>query len=141
LDSRYTHRVAISNARLLATDGQTVTFAYKDYAEGSRRKTMTLGIEEFVRRFCLHLLPERFVKIRHYGLLGNRDRQARIGRARQALGVTEQPAEPATPAASELGEEAPRLRCPHCGAWALVGIAEQLPVRGPRRSVEIGDSS
>ncbi|MBM3840885.1 MAG: IS91 family transposase [Verrucomicrobia bacterium] len=139
--SRYTHRVAISNARLRAAADQTVTFAYKDYADGHRRKTMSLGIEEFARRFCLHLLPERFVKIRHYGLLGNRDRQARIERARQALGVTEQPAAPATEAVAVLGEEAPRLRCPHCGAWALVWIAEQPPLRGPRPTVEIRDSS
>jgi hypothetical protein len=61
--SRYTHRVAIGNRRLLALDERSVTFSYKDYADESRRKTMTLLIEEFTRRFCLHLLPERFVKI------------------------------------------------------------------------------
>jgi len=70
--SRYTHRVALSPRRLLATTGERVTFAYKDYADGARTKTMTLSTTEFVRRFCLHVLPERFVKIRHYGLLGNR---------------------------------------------------------------------
>lgn len=70
--SRYTHRVALSPRRLLATDGQNVTFAYKDYAADSRPQTMTLRTAEFVRRFALHVLPERFVKIRHYGLLGNR---------------------------------------------------------------------
>src|SRR5205823_14964455 len=66
--SRYTHRVAISPRRLLALDtqNQTVTFAWKDYADGQKQKTMTLGLAEFVRRFSLHILPERFVKIRHY---------------------------------------------------------------------------
>ena len=80
--SRYTHRVAISPRRLLASDGNSVTFAYKDYADESRAKTMTLATAEFVRRFCLHVLPERFVKIRHYGLLGNRQKQSRLTRAR-----------------------------------------------------------
>ena len=129
--SRYTHRVAIGNRRLLALDERTVTFSYKDYADESRRKTKTLLIEEFTRRFCLNLLPERFVKIRHYGLLGNRNRQERIARARESLGVKEaeedetEPAlntEPSTPNPSE------RLRCPHCGALALVCV-EEVPRR------------
>jgi hypothetical protein len=63
--ANYTHRVAISNRRLLWADADPVTFGYKDYADGARRKTLTLALEEFVRRFCLHLLPDRFVKIRH----------------------------------------------------------------------------
>jgi len=85
--SRYTHRVGITNRRLLALDAaaQTVTFAYKDYADDSRKKTMTLALSEFIRRFRLHILPERFVKIRHYGLLANRNRHARIAEARAAL--------------------------------------------------------
>lgn len=142
--SRYTHRVAISNRRLLAADPQSVTFRYKDYADGARRKTMTLAAEEFVRRFCLHLLPERFVKIRHYGLLGNRNRAQRLEQARQCLGV-------ARPAPREAEEEPPNLtvpsaadqtlRCPQCGADALVWV-EEVP-RGGRwlRSVLICDSS
>lgn len=63
--SRYTQRVALSNRRLICSDAQTVAFAYKDYAPGATPKTMTLGVAEFVRRFCRHVLPERFVKIRH----------------------------------------------------------------------------
>jgi hypothetical protein len=82
--SGYTHRVAISNRRLQALDEMTVTFGYKDYRDGHRRKSMPLASEEFVRRFCLHLWPKRFVKIRHNGLLGNRDRQAWIARVRKA---------------------------------------------------------
>lgn len=66
----------MTNRRLLALDpaAQTVTFAYKDYADNSRKMMMTLALSEFIRRFLLHTLPERFVKIRHYGLLANRQR-------------------------------------------------------------------
>ena len=72
--SRYTHRIAIGDRRILKIDedARTVTFAYKDYADHNKRKTMTLSLREFLRRFCLHILPCEFVKIRHYGLLANR---------------------------------------------------------------------
>lgn len=130
--SRYTHRVAIGNRRLLALDEGAVTFGYKDYADASRRKTMRLSVEEFVRRFCLHLLPERFVKIRHYGLLGNRNRRQRLERARTALGLAAAPVAPEQPVpnppARAPAEPAPRPRCPHCGADALV-LVEQLARR------------
>jgi hypothetical protein len=129
--SRYTHRVAIGNRRLLGLDERSVTFSYKDYAQESRRKTMTLGIEEFTRRFCLHLLPQRFVKIRHYGLLGNRDRQERIVRARESLGVKEPEVietEPTLNPQPSTLNSAERLRCPHCGALALVCVGQE-----PRR--------
>jgi len=129
--SRYTHRVAIGNGRLVALESESVTFRYKDYADGSRPKTMRLELEEFVRRFCLHLLPERFVKIRHYGLLGNRNRGERIARARRALGVApareESKEETLSTEPGEPKEERP-LRCPHCGAEALVWVGEE-----PRR--------
>lgn len=144
--SRYTHRVAISNRRLLAADAQNVTFSYKDYADGARRKTMTLAVEEFVRRFCLHLLPERFVKIRHYGLLGNRNRAQRLEQARQLLGVAPPtPAPPETHAEQRTeqtaAEEPPRPRCPHCGADALIWV-EEVPRGGRRwRAVLLCDSS
>src|SRR5262245_1398969 len=105
---------------------------------------MTLDTVEFVRRFCLHLLPERFVKIRHYGLLGNRNRAQRLAQARQALGVAppapaETHAEPRTE--QTAAEEPPRPRCPHCGADALVWV-EEVPRGGRRwRAVLICDSS
>lgn len=84
---RYTHRVAITNSRLEVLDRQngTVSFRYKDYARDGPLRSMRLSLEEFLRRFCLHLLPPRFVKIRHYGLLANRDRPARIAQARKFL--------------------------------------------------------
>lgn len=144
--SRYTHRVAISHGRLRSVSQESVTFSYKDYADGHRRKTMTLAVEEFVRRFCLHLLPERFVKIRHYGLLGNRNRAQRLQQARQCLGV----APPAPPEAQDKAspgtvptpaEERPRLRCPHCGADALVWVEEVPRGRRSVRPVLICDSS
>ncbi len=84
---RYTHRVALTNGRLRALDphARTVTFTYKDYADASRRKTLTLTGAEFIRRLRLHLLPPGFTKIRHYGLLGNNRRHQRVPLARAAL--------------------------------------------------------
>jgi len=122
---RYTHRVAITNSRLQALDLQdgTVTFGYKDYAHESQRRSMSLSLAEFLRRFCLHILPLRFVKIRHYGLLANRDRPARIAQARALL------AEVPAPPVQERGlvltvkhVEPPPLVCPHCGHAALILI-------------------
>ena len=123
--SRYTHRVAISPRRLLALDEQkqTVTFEWKDYAHHARKKTMSLGLKEFVRRFCLHLLPERFVKIRHFGFLSNQQRKARVAQvrtllAKAAAAALAQPAEP----------EAPPVKvCPHCGSDRLVLIEIVAP--------------
>lgn len=138
--SRYTHRVAISNGRLLAVDERQVTFRYKDYADGQRPKTMTLALEEFIRRFCLHLLPERFVKIRHYGLVSNRDRQARLARARQCLGAAAPATESEPSPPIPVAEPAPALRCPYCGAVALVWM-EELPPHRSSRVVAIADSS
>jgi len=134
--SRYTHRVAISPSRLLAADESNVTFAYKDYADQARRKTMTLETVEFVRRFCLHVLPERFVKIRHYGLLGNRQKQTRLAVARALLGV-------ATVAATQTARD-PALKdpkttpacCPFCQRPGLVRVREVPP-----RQVALLDSS
>lgn len=137
--SRYTHRVAISNRRLIRSDGQSVTFGYKDYAAGAQHKTMTLGIEEFVRRFCLHVLPERFVKIRHYGLLGNRQRHERLGQARKLLGVSPPPDPDSASAQPPPTGELPAARCPFCQRPALVLVREIAPLR-PRR-VALLDSS
>jgi Putative transposase len=85
--SRYTHRVAISNSRLIAFDGDGVTFKWKDYrAEGRERcKIMTLAADEFIRRFLIHVLPSRFHRIHHYGLFANGSRAKNIARARELL--------------------------------------------------------
>ena len=122
---RYTHRVAITNSRLEALDLQrgTVTFGYKDYAHGSQIRSLTLSLEEFLRRFCLHILPLRFVKIRHYGLLANRDRPARIAQARALVGEVPLPAQTGQgPVLVVKHVEPPPLLCPHCGHAALVLI-------------------
>jgi hypothetical protein len=128
--SRYTHRVALSPRRLVSLDpaSQTVTFTWKDYADGCRRKTMRLELREFVRRFCLHLLPERFVKIRHFGFLSNRQRQSRVAQARALLNRVAPPA---------VLPESDRV-CPHCGSKLLVlveivpGVALALAAMPPR---------
>ena len=126
--SRYTHRVAISPRRLLSLNPkeQTVGFTWKDYADGARRKTMTLDLREFVRRFCLHLLPPRFVKIRHYGLLSNRQRQTRVAQARMLLSKLPPTAAPSAPALDRT--------CPHCGSrWLLlVEIIQPWTAHPPR---------
>jgi len=143
--SRYTHRVALSERRLVALDrpAQTVRFGYKDYADGGRHKTITLGLGEFVRRFCLHLLPKRFVKIRHYGLLGNRQRAAKLARARALLEGVKASGSEAAAASPEKprGEtDAPALRCPRCGGtrWLLLAA---LPAGRAWPAVAVTDSS
>ena len=91
--SRYTHRVAISNRRLIAADESGVTFKCKDYRiEGpGRYKTMTLATDEFIRRFLMHVLPKGFHRIRHYGLFANGNRAANIARARELLAMPPPP--------------------------------------------------
>jgi hypothetical protein len=125
--SRYTHRVAISNRRLIRADRGGVTFTYKDYrVDGPGRfKTMTLGTHEFIRRFLMHVLPKGFHRIRHYGLLANGNRVRLIARARELLTMapreTEAPAQTAKPAMS--AEPAlPPCRCPLCGNRMVVTL-------------------
>jgi hypothetical protein len=143
--SRYTHRVAISPRRLLGIDTNTatVTFGWKDYADGARRKTMTLSAGEFLRRFCLHLLPARFVKIRHFGFLSNRQRKSRLAQAMALLPSS-------SPVQSVQGDEGadqtsaadalPVLVCPHCGSKRL-WLVEILPPCNVRVAMPILDSS
>jgi hypothetical protein len=120
---RYTHRVAISNHRLLAFDGEHVTFQWKDYAHGDARRTMTLSAMEFLRRFVQHILPRGFVRIRQSGFLANTCRVARVALARTLL---------ATPSASAPSTDAPATvttdtathttwACPRCGAPMIIG--------------------
>ncbi|MDP9225860.1 MAG: IS91 family transposase [Actinomycetota bacterium] len=110
---RYTHRVAISNHRLVAFDGARVTFQWKDYAHEGQRRTMTLTAMEFLRRFVQHVLPRGFVRIRQFGYLANSCRSARLARARRLLRRTPPPA-----AASQV---APAWACPRCGASMVLG--------------------
>ena len=115
--SRYTHRVAISNRRLLALDERGVTFRYKDYRrDGAERyRTMTLPVDEFIRRFLLHVLPRGFHRIRHYGLLASGTRRDNLARARELLTVPPPAPEPDT---AEPADHRPA--CPCCGGRMLI---------------------
>jgi len=127
--ARYTHRVAISNARLLDVCNGQVTFRYKDYAAGNEQKTMTLSADEFLRRFTQHVLPERFVKIRHYGLLANRQREVKLTLCRFLLHSAGVPGAFADSMPAEtIIDEAQTPRCPNCGSTRLVS-REFLPMR------------
>jgi hypothetical protein len=121
--SRYTHRIAISNRRLVAADETDVTFKYKDYRiEGpARYRTMTLATDEFIRRFLIHVLPKGFHRIRHYGLLATTTRAANIAHARELLAVPSRPKQPETPetAAADQPRVLPRP-CPCCGGRMIV---------------------
>ncbi|MHC4986007.1 MAG: IS91 family transposase [Planctomycetota bacterium] len=118
--ARYTHRVAISNSRLVACEAGNVSFRYKDYrAKGRvRYKTMTLGAHEFIRRFLIHVLPSGFHRIRHYGLFANGGRTANIARARELLGVVTPEAEPAEDSDEEV-TVFPQP-CPCCGGRMII---------------------
>jgi hypothetical protein len=125
--ARYTHRVAISNHRLIASDQRGVTFQYKDYrADGSaRHKIMTLAAPEFIRRFLMHVLPKGFHRIRHYGLFASGVREANLARARELLAVPSQAAEPQANTPSEPPKpdepDQPLLKsCPCCGGRMFI---------------------
>jgi hypothetical protein len=134
---RYTHRVAISNNRLIEfTDGE-VAFAWKDYRHESRRKIMHLDAQEFVRRFLLHVLPTGFQRIRHYGLLANRYREIKLDHCRQLLGapvpVVETPDAPLDYRDHYQRLTGVSLRdCPHCGHGQMVRIESFLSGTLPR---------
>jgi hypothetical protein len=126
--ARYTHRVAISNHRLIAFENGQVTFRWKDYARGNHRRTMTVSSHEFLRRFLLHLLPRGFVRIRHFGFLTNRNRAALIAHCRRLLRESPRGHSP-TP--DKIGASAQWL-CPHCAAPMIVAerlTAQQIRLR------------
>lgn len=128
--ARYTHRVAISDRRILSIDDKGVTFRYRDNATGGQ-KSMTLDGLEFLRRFLLHVLPAGFVRIRYYGLLANRYRAQNLERCRALLGATTPIA--AVPSGPEATEPRPRDanergRCPVCGVGQLVVVSSLAPV-------------
>jgi hypothetical protein len=87
---RYTHRVALSNERIVGIDGERVTFRYRDASDHNLMKRMTLDAFEFIRRFLLHILPDGFMKIRHYGILCNRHRRTKLAQCKELLGVKEE---------------------------------------------------
>ena len=123
--ARYTHRIAISNRRIIALDDQSVTFTWKDYRDGAKQKRMTLGAHEFIRRFLLHVLPKGFQRIRHYGFLANGHRKAKLATIRKLLDTA-----PPEPVATETPPDEPTAPapdatppCPCCG--------------GPMRIIEV----
>jgi hypothetical protein len=145
--SRYTHRVAISNRRLIALDERSVTFKVKDYRiEGpGRYTTMILDVREFIRRFLIHVLPQGFHRIRHYGLLASRNRAETIARAPELLGL-------AAPAAEETVEIDPAAAqplahaCPCCGGRMFIietfdaGCQPRQPPTAPLPAIRIDTS-
>jgi ssDNA-binding Zn-finger/Zn-ribbon topoisomerase 1 len=121
--ARYTHRVAISNRRLIACDDNGVTFKWKDYRlDGpDRYKVMTLATHEFIRRFLIHVLPAGFHRIRHYGLFASRKRADNIARARELLAVPMLPIEAIKAASAEANEpQTPKHPCPCCGGRMII---------------------
>jgi hypothetical protein len=119
--SRYTHRVAISNSRLIALNETSVIFKWKDYrvAGAERAKVMTLAIDEFVRRFLIHVLPDGFHRIRHYGLFANGGRAENIMRARELLAAPS-PRNDAARADSETEPATLSPSCPRCGGRMVI---------------------
>jgi hypothetical protein len=140
---RYTHRVAISNNRLLDIEADQVRFRWKDYRDKNQQKTMTLSAEEFIRRFLLHALPSGFQRIRYYGFLGNRYRQEKLARCRQLLDMApaEVPSETLSPRDYRDRHEAltgSSLRqCPVCRRGRMFTV-EMLAAR---RSPAIANTS
>src|ERR1035437_499000 len=109
--ARYTHRVAISNHRLVAFENDRVSFRWRDYAHGGKKKVMTLSADEFLRRFLLHVLPKGLVRIRHFGMFANRRRETALARGRELLGAAACADRPAADI---------QLRCPACSGVMLV---------------------
>lgn len=129
--ARYTHRVAISNHRLLELKEGRVSFSYKDYAAGNITKTLTLDAVEFTRRFLLHVLPSGFVRIRHYGWLANRHRRARVALCRRLLAAAPSGFEvtATTKAEGEPVVQPEALVCPACRQGRLVRVGKLAPLQ------------
>ena len=129
--ARYTHRIALSNERLVAVRDGHVSFRYTDYAHGNAHKVLTLDAVEFLRRFLWHVVPPGFMRVRHYGLLANRHRAAKLARCRALLGVATTPLVP--PADESLADCVRRLtgiditRCPVCGGGPMRFVEQLAP--------------
>jgi hypothetical protein len=120
--ANYTHRIAISNSRLVSFDGDRVTFRYRDYRDANVQKTMTLDTDEFLRRFLMHVVPSRFVRIRYYGFMANRTRATALVQARALIGDRSLSLRPTQP-------EPQSVRCPRCGAGLMHPVAVITPER------------
>ena len=143
--ARYTRRVAISNDRLVSLRKGQVTFRWRDRRNGNKVKQLTLSAEEFIRRFLLHVLPGRFVRIRHYGILANRGKKRDLARCRELLGGVNQAEDPGKLSTQETILKLTGIdvtACPKCTVGSLERIRElpKLP-HGTRRQVLLEDSS
>ena len=137
--ARYTHRVAISNHRLIGFKDGKVTFRWKDYARGNKKRTMTVSADEFLRRFLQHVLPRGFVRIRHFGFLTNRNRTALVPFCRRLL--AERPRERSPD--NEHARPAVEWRCPRCAAPMIIVerlTAEQIRLRSAERDAFVDTS-
>ena len=140
---RYTHRVAISNHRLLDIENHQVRFEWKDYRDGGQVKTMTLSADEFIRRFLLHVLPDGLQRIRYYGFLGNRHRKEKLELCRRLLGMPA-PAEPTDPTVKDYRDRYEQLtgdslhQCPQCkqGRMLVIEILPRLPCKYAAPSID-----
>ena len=147
--ARYTHRVAIANARLVKVQDDQVFFRWKDYAQGNQQKVMALEAVEFIRRFLLHVVPSGFVRIRHYGLQANRVRAENLARCRVLLGQGQGSGAggAALPQQTQQSSQVEaKTRCPVCGQGQMVIVGKVEPVRsdGPeaeQKGVEAADTS
>jgi hypothetical protein len=147
--ARYTHRVAISNARLVKVQDDQVFFRWKDYAQGNQQKVMALEAVEFIRRFLLHVVPSGFVRIRHYGLQANRVRAENLARCRVLLGQGQGSGAGGAALRQQTQQSSQveaKTRCPVCGQGQMVIVGKVEPVRsdGPeaeQKGVEAADTS
>jgi hypothetical protein len=141
---RYTHRVALSNQRLLSFHDEQVTFQYKDYGSNDpqRSRQMTLSADEFTRRFLLHVIPAGFQRIRHYGLLTNRYRAENLVRCRELLVGPRSDLLPTSPrmAAMLARIVEPAARCPRCKAGIMIRVSEIAPIPWPARPLALDSS-
>jgi hypothetical protein len=143
--ARYTHRVAISNSRLLGYRNGKVTFRYKDYAHKSEPRTMTVAATEFIRRFLLHVLPDGFMRIRHYGYLANRHRQEKLATCRRLLGcaaptaVSPEREQPQRESCEQGDTTDATIRCPECqtGRMRITDIVDRFSCQGPGPSAPL----
>jgi len=141
---RYTHRVAISNERLVGHTEGVVRFRWRDYADGDRMKIMTLTAEEFIRRFLLHVVLDGFVRIRHFGFLANRSRRAKLARCQDLLAQPPAPLAPPTESVSALMLRLTGIdieRCPVCQQGRLRVTEILVPTSPPTRCVPVVDTS
>jgi hypothetical protein len=133
---RYTHRVALSNDRIVKVENGEVTLSYRDRKHGDRKKTIPLMAHEFIRRFLLHVLPDGFMRVRHFGFLANRSKKQALPQCRKLLGAN--PALPLSPSesAKDLLLRITGIdlnRCPSCHNGTMIVVAELLPISSSSR--------